>query len=206
VDTTLDINSKDWSTWKWKHRRLQKTKKASFTSYQHMPYGVGNIVVGTNKIFKDNFLSKVQTKDCLLSNNGFAQEVNIYDSHRHLFILVSVYGFSCCRFGSKYSCRIQICSRPIFYLFGITSMFCTLYLGKEKMSCYKMKHKHKHIKAYRTIPISGQSNLVRRYLWKNLKKSVLRIRIGSGFNRVSGSGSGSGIRNRIPEGKNDPQK
>ncbi len=36
----------------------------------------------------------------------------------------------------------------------------------------------------------------------------IRILIGSGFNRVSGSGSGSvfGIRFRIQEGKNDPQK
>jgi hypothetical protein len=52
-----------------------------------MPYGVGNIGVGTNKIFKDkdNVLSKVQTKDCLLSNNGFAQEVTIYDSHRLMY-------------------------------------------------------------------------------------------------------------------------
>jgi hypothetical protein len=33
-----------------------------------------------------------------------------------------------------------------------------------------------------------------------------RIRIGSGFNRVSGSGSGFGIRIWIQEGKNDPQK
>jgi hypothetical protein len=32
----------------------------------------------------------------------------------------------------------------------------------------------------------------------------IRIPIGSGFNRVSGSGFG--IRIRIPEGKNDPQK
>jgi hypothetical protein len=32
------------------------------------------------------------------------------------------------------------------------------------------------------------------------------IRIGSGFNRVCGSGSGFGIRIRIQEGKNDPQK
>jgi hypothetical protein len=34
----------------------------------------------------------------------------------------------------------------------------------------------------------------------------LRIRIGSGFNRVSGSVSGFGIRIRIQEGNNDPQK
>ncbi len=34
----------------------------------------------------------------------------------------------------------------------------------------------------------------------------LRIRIGSGFNRVSGSGFGFGIRIRIQEGKNEPQK
>jgi hypothetical protein len=129
-----------------------------------MPYGVGNIVVGTNKIFKDNFLSKVQTKDCLLSNNGFAQEVNIYDSHRHLFILVSVYGFSCCRFGSKYSCRIQICSRPIFYLFGITSMFCTLYLGKKRCLAIKLKFMIYHprsINISRPIePYQFQANLI----------------------------------------------
>ncbi len=34
----------------------------------------------------------------------------------------------------------------------------------------------------------------------------IRIRIGSVFNRASGSGSGFGIRIRIQEGKNDPQK
>ncbi len=36
----------------------------------------------------------------------------------------------------------------------------------------------------------------------------IRIRIGSGFNQVSASGSGSvlGIRIRIQEGKNEPQK
>jgi hypothetical protein len=34
----------------------------------------------------------------------------------------------------------------------------------------------------------------------------IRIPIGSGFNRVCGSGSGIGIRIRIQEGKNDPQK
>jgi hypothetical protein len=33
--------------------------------------------------------------------------------------------------------------------------------------------------------------------------AVFRIRIGSGFNQISGSGSEFGI--RIPEGKNDPQ-
>jgi hypothetical protein len=37
-------------------------------------------------------------------------------------------------------------------------------------------------------------------------KSGLRIRIGSGFKRVSESGSVFGIRIRIQEGKNDPQK
>jgi hypothetical protein len=34
----------------------------------------------------------------------------------------------------------------------------------------------------------------------------IRIRTGSGFNRVSGSGSVFGIRIRIQEGKNDPRK
>jgi len=34
----------------------------------------------------------------------------------------------------------------------------------------------------------------------------IRIRIGSGFNRVSGSVSAFGIRIRIQEGKSDPQK
>jgi hypothetical protein len=34
----------------------------------------------------------------------------------------------------------------------------------------------------------------------------IRIRIGSGFNQVSGSGSVFGIRIRIQEDKNDPQK
>jgi len=34
----------------------------------------------------------------------------------------------------------------------------------------------------------------------------IRIRIGSGFNGVSGSGSVFGIRIRVQEGKNDPQK
>jgi hypothetical protein len=34
----------------------------------------------------------------------------------------------------------------------------------------------------------------------------IRIPIGSGFNRVIGSGSVFGIRTRIQEGKNDPQK
>jgi hypothetical protein len=34
----------------------------------------------------------------------------------------------------------------------------------------------------------------------------IRIRTGSGFNQVSGSGSAFGIRMRIQEGKNDPQK
>jgi hypothetical protein len=37
-------------------------------------------------------------------------------------------------------------------------------------------------------------------------KSGFRIRIGFGFNRASGSGSVFGIRIRIQEGKNDPQK
>jgi hypothetical protein len=42
----------------------------------------------------------------------------------------------------------------------------------------------------------------------DLKHTGLRIRIpiGSGFNRVIGSGSGFGIWIRIQEGKNDPQK
>jgi hypothetical protein len=39
------------------------------------------------------------------------------------------------------------------------------------------------------------------------KKGVrIRIRIGTGFNQVRGSGSVFGIRIRIQEGKNDPQK
>ncbi len=37
-----------------------------------------------------------------------------------------------------------------------------------------------------------------------VKCSWIRIRIGSGFNQISGSGSGFGI--RIQKGKNDPQK
>jgi hypothetical protein len=41
-------------------------------------------------------------------------------------------------------------------------------------------------------------------LEKDDPEAGLRIRIGSGFNRVSGSGSGFGIRIRIQEGKNDP--
>jgi hypothetical protein len=34
----------------------------------------------------------------------------------------------------------------------------------------------------------------------------IRVRFGSGFNQVSGTGSVFGIRIRIQEGKNDPQK
>jgi hypothetical protein len=34
----------------------------------------------------------------------------------------------------------------------------------------------------------------------------IRIRVGSGFSRVSGSGFGKRIQIRIQEGKNDPQK
>jgi hypothetical protein len=41
---------------------------------------------------------------------------------------------------------------------------------------------------------------------KKEEKAGCRIRIGSGFSRVSGSGSVFGIRIRIQEGKNDPQK
>jgi hypothetical protein len=51
------------------------------------------------------------------------------------------------------------------------------------------------------------------FLASNAKFSVLffsgfriRIRIGSVFNRASGSGSVFGIQIRIKEGKNDPQK
>jgi len=33
-----------------------------------MPYGTGNIGVGTNKTFKDNLSLKVKIKDCLLSS------------------------------------------------------------------------------------------------------------------------------------------
>ncbi len=54
------------------------------------------------------------------------------------------------------------------------------------------------------------NNKVERKEIKNflIKKAGLRIqiRIGSGFNRVSGSGPGFGIRIRIQEGNNDPQK
>jgi hypothetical protein len=41
---------------------------------------------------------------------------------------------------------------------------------------------------------------------KKKLKSGCRIRIGSGFNQVSGSGSVIGNRIRIQEGKNAPQK
>jgi hypothetical protein len=36
------------------------------------------------------------------------------------------------------------------------------------------------------------------------RNAVFRIRIGSGFNEISGFGYGFGIRTRIQEGKNDP--
>jgi hypothetical protein len=41
---------------------------------------------------------------------------------------------------------------------------------------------------------------------KKEEKAGCRFRMGSGLNRVSGSGSVFGIRIRIQEGKNDPQK
>ncbi len=59
----------------------------------------------------------------------------------------------------------------------------------------------------------GRRSLLRRVydlkqkVWYELKEGFrIRIRIGSEFNQVSGSGSVFGIRIRIQEGKNDPQK
>ncbi len=69
------------------------------------------------------------------------------------------------------------------------------------------------------IPCFAPKLLSRRIFCRNLREEravktrflagrQIWIRIGSGFNGISGSGSGSvfGIRIRIKEGKNDPQK
>jgi hypothetical protein len=69
---------------------------------------------------------------------------------------------------------------------------------------------HKNHSSYTTLLKAQGSRIVNRYL--NRQKGGggveegLKQGCGSGFNRVSRSGSGIRIRIRIQEGKNDPQK
>ncbi len=62
---------------------------------------------------------------------------------------------------------------------------------------------------YRFVSIAGSTNVYISLFWLCILGKAgfrIRIRIGSVFNRASGSGSVFGIRIRIQEGKNNPHK
>ncbi len=123
---------------------------------------------------------------------------------------------TCKHFGIT-SCHLATVSLSLSSYFSLTIVANNLYKKRERHE--RILHMHLLLRKFFKFNHGAPKKCIKKICFFDLQKIFhdgyitgfrIRICIGSGFNQVSGSGSGLGplfgIRIRIQEGKNDSQK